>query len=161
MNTASQIGAFAFQTGQWRVHHQKLRERLTGSSDWAKFDGTCSAMEIMSGSGNIEDNFLDDPEGAYQASGLRRIDPVTGEWTIWWFDQRHAGVDPPMRGRFEGETGKFYCDDNLNGVAIRVRFTWSRVNTDTPRWEQAFSADDGESWETNWIMDFERIAETS
>ena len=37
---------------------------------------------------------------------------------------------------------------------IRVRFIWSGVTTPTPRWEQAFSDDGGETWETNWVMDF-------
>jgi hypothetical protein len=27
------------------------------------------------------------------------------------------------------------------------------------RWEQAFSEDGGRTWETNWIMDYTRIAE--
>jgi hypothetical protein len=30
------------------------------------------------------------------------------------------------------------------------------VDTPTPRWEQAFSEDGGETWETNWVMDFAR-----
>jgi hypothetical protein len=42
------------------------------------------------------------------------------------------------------------------GRPILVRFTWSRVMTRTPRWEQSFSADGGETWERNWIMDFTR-----
>jgi hypothetical protein len=37
-----------------------------------------------------------------------------------------------------------------------VRFLWSRTAAPSPRWEQAFSADGGVSWETNWIMDFTR-----
>ena len=49
-----------------------------------------------------------------------------------------------LRGRRHASTGR----------PIRVRFTWSRVTTPTPRWEQAFSDDDGETWETNWVMDF-------
>jgi len=28
----------------------------------------------------------------------------------------------------------------------------------TPRWEQAFSANGGKAWETNWIMDFTRAS---
>jgi hypothetical protein len=30
------------------------------------------------------------------------------------------------------------------------------VDTPGPRWEQAFSGDGGETWETNWIMEFTR-----
>lgn len=110
----------------------------------------------MGGAGNVEDNVLDDPGGSYRAATLRRIDPATGEWTIHWFDQRHSEVDPPMRGHFSGDTGTFTCEDRLDGRPVRVRFIWSRIASDSPRWEQAFSADGGESWETNWIMDFAR-----
>ncbi len=152
----NQHSRFAFQTGIWRVHHRKLRERLNGCTDWSEFTGTSAAREIMDGAGNIEDNFLNDPVGAYHAAALRRIDPVSGEWTITWFDQRYSDVGPAMRGHFKGSTGTFLCDDVLDDNLISVRFIWSRTGTANPRWEQAFSADGGENWETNWIMDFER-----
>ena len=38
-----------------------------------------------------------------------------------------------------------------------MRFDWSRVKTSSPLWEQSFSGDDGKSWETNWVMEFERV----
>jgi hypothetical protein len=153
-----QHGRFAFQTGIWRVHHRKLHTRLQNCADWVEFSGTCEAREIMGGAGNIEDNFLDDPAGSHHAAALRRIDPASGEWTITWFDQRSSDVDPAMRGIFEGPTGTFLCDDMFGGTFIRVRFIWSRTDTDSPRWEQAFSNDGGIHWETNWIMDFERLS---
>jgi hypothetical protein len=37
-----------------------------------------------------------------------------------------------------------------------MRFIWSRIGPTSARWEQAFSADGGASWEMNWIMDFTR-----
>jgi hypothetical protein len=36
----------------------------------------------------------------------------------------------------------------------RVRFLWTQVTSGRPHWEQAFSADAGANWETNWTMDF-------
>jgi hypothetical protein len=39
-----------------------------------------------------------------------------------------------------------------------VRFLWTQNDGEGPRWEQAFSADGGVSWETNWIMRFMRCA---
>ena len=38
-----------------------------------------------------------------------------------------------------------------------MRFTWSGVTTKTPRWEQAFSDDGGETWETNFVTEFTRM----
>ena len=50
--------------------------------------------------------------------------------------------------------GVFEGEDTFEGRPIRVRFTWTGVTTETPHWEQAFSEDGGETWETNWVMDF-------
>ena len=60
-------------------------------------------------------------------------------------------------GRFENGVGTFYADDTFKGKPIRVRFLWTRVMSNTPHWEQAFSADAGRTWETNWTMDFTKM----
>ncbi len=62
----------------------------------------------------------------------------------------------PVIGQFQDGLGVFYADDVLNGIAIRVRFTWSVPADGAPRWEQAFSTDSGITWETNWKMKFTR-----
>jgi hypothetical protein len=70
---------------------------------------------------------------------------------------RHPGtLDTPMVGRFENAVGTFYANDTLAGRPIRVRFLWTLPKPDMPRWEQAFSADAGATWETNWVMEFTR-----
>ena len=62
-------------------------------------------------------------------------------------------------GFFAGDIGLFEGDDTVDERPIRVRFVWSGVTTPTPRLEQAFSDDDGETWETNWVMDFTRTSQ--
>ena len=57
---------------------------------------------------------------------------------------------------FEDGVGTFFADDVHDGKAIKLRFLWLDTDTDSPRWEQAMSPDGGQSWETNWTMDFER-----
>ncbi len=42
------------------------------------------------------------------------------------------------------------------GRDITVRYKWSDITATTARWEQAFSPDGGQSWETNWTADFTR-----
>jgi hypothetical protein len=66
-----------------------------------------------------------------------------------------------VTGSFSGDTGIFEGEDTFENRPIRVRFTWSRVTSPRPRWEQAFSDDDGTTWETNWIMDFTRPLEAA
>jgi hypothetical protein len=63
-----------------------------------------------------------------------------------------------MVGAFEGDRGEFYGEETSEGKPVRCRFVWTVVNEVTARWEQAFSADDGLNWETNWTMDFTRVS---
>jgi hypothetical protein len=156
--TANSTNGFAFQTGEWRVLHRKLKQRLVGSNDWFQFDGTCRAWAILGGNGNIGDNWLHDPNGAYAAAAVRRLDPETGVWSIWWVDSRFPGIDQPLHGTFKDGVGTFHSEDALNGKPIRVRFIWSKITSDSAQWEQAFSPDNGATWETNWVMTFERLA---
>lgn len=150
------MGDFGFQTGEWRVRHRKLGTRLVGATDWLEFGGTCRAFEVMGGEANVEDQYLDDPAGACRASAFRRFDRETGQWSIWWHDARSGVLDPPVTGRFEDGVGTFFAEDWLNGQPIRIRFVWSGITADSARWEQAFSADGGATWEVNWTMAFER-----
>ncbi len=156
--SASSANDFDFIIGDWRVHHRRLKERLSGCREWVEFEGSSSARKILGGFGNIDDNVLDLPDGPYRAATLRSFDPATGLWSIWWLDGRRPHqLDVPVVGRFENGTGLFYADDTLDGAPIKVRFTWSSLDTDAARWEQAFSDDGGNSWETNWTMDFVRM----
>lgn len=147
---------FDFVIGDWTVKHRRLKERLVGSEDWIEFDGTMSTRKILGGDGNLEDNFLDLPGDPYRAIALRAFDALTMQWSIWWLDGRDpARLDVPVVGRFADGKGLFYANDQVGGVPIKIRFTWFSSDIE-PRWEQAFSNDDGSTWETNWTMDFYR-----
>ncbi len=61
-----------------------------------------------------------------------------------------------MVGRFDGGIGRFFGDDQHEGIPIRVRFVWDEITPTSARWQQAFSIDGGETWETNWVMRFQR-----
>jgi hypothetical protein len=155
--TPSSARDFDFLAGNWQVQHRRLRERLAGCDDWQTFDGTCAMRAILGGQGNLDDNLLNLPGGAYRAASLRAFDPQTGLWAIWWLDDRHPHqLDVPVQGGFADGVGSFYADDTFNGQPIRVRFRWTDTASAAPRWEQAFSADGGASWEVNWTMVFTR-----
>lgn len=152
---------FDFLRGHWRVHHRRLRERLAGDDRWEEFEGRCSMQPLMAGFGNVDDNLLHLPAGSYRAVGLRSFDRATRRWAIWWLDERQPHtIETPVVGSFENGVGTFLADDTFKGRPIKVRFQWTETHTAEPRWAQAFSADGGKTWETNWSMRFERIAGT-
>jgi hypothetical protein len=155
--SATHNTAFDFEIGRWRVKHRYLKKRLAGCSDWESFEGSCEMRPILGGNGNIEDNVLHISSGSYRAVALRSFDPASGDWAIWWLDHRAPHrLDVPVVGRFENGVGTFMADDTIDGAPVKLRFLWLDTDTETPRWEQALSADGGTSWETNWTMDFER-----
>ena len=148
---------FDFLRGRWQVRHRRLVKRLAGCTDWEVFDGRSELWLVMGGAGTVDDNVIDLPSGSYRAATLRSWDPATQNWQIWWLDARMpTEIGTPMRGRFEDGTGTFYADESFEGRPIRVRFLWLHTRSARPRWEQAFSTDGGQSWETNWEMDFSR-----
>src|ERR1017187_880121 len=147
---------FDFWMGRWNVHNRRLRERLKGSTTWDEFEATCVARELAGGLGN-EDEYRTDFAGGFVGMTFRFYNPTTKLWAIYWADSRRGVLDPPVVGSFSGDTGVFEGTDTFEGRPIRVRFIWSRLTPATARWEQAFSADEGSTWETNWVMDMTRV----
>lgn len=149
---------FDFFVGDWNVRHRRLRRRLAGDDHWVEFGGRTQMRKTLGGLGNVDENVLDLPGGRYEAVTLRLYRPDEARWSIWWIDGRDPHLEPPVHGSFENGVGTFFGDDTFEGKPIRVRFVWSHITPRSARWEQAFSPDQGRSWETNWRMDFERRA---
>lgn len=148
---------FDFVIGDWLVSHKRLKERLADCNEWVEFDGAMSTRKILGGFGNLEDNVLRFPDGEFRAIALRSYDQFTKKWSIWWLDGRFPGqMDVPVVGEFQDGVGMFFAKDTFGNMPITIRFVWSQVDTDELRWEQAFSIDDCNTWETNWTMSFHR-----
>ena len=146
---------FDFFFGSWKVRHRLLKERLAGCQEWVEFNGVCRVQPLLDGSANVDDNFLERPDGHYRAASLRSYDANKQAWSIWWLDGRFPGdLDTPVVGRFAHGVGEFTVEIIFQGKPTLIRFNWTRTATATPRWAQAFSPDAGQTWETNWIMDF-------
>ena len=152
---------FDFWMGSWAIDNRRLRERLAGCEDWDEFEATSTVWALPDVLGN-QDEFRTDYAGGFVGMSFRFFDPETRQWSIYWADSRRPGrIDPPVVGAFDGDVGTFLSEEEFQGRPITVRFIWSGVTTPTPRWEQAFSEDGGETWETNWVMDFTRKEEGS
>jgi hypothetical protein len=144
-------------TGSWEVRHERLKERLTGNHEWEEFNGKSAFWSTLGGLGNVDDNIIDIPSGSYRGVSIRAFDPKSEKWAIWWLDGRNPTyIEPPVLGGFEGDTGTFIGRDTLRGQPILMRFRWHDVRSQRPWWEQAFSPDDGATWEVNWRNYFTR-----
>jgi hypothetical protein len=154
MDDESQIHGFDFLFSRWNVHHRRLAVRGQGSDDWREFEGTSETRPLLGGLCNIEEHVIPGQEVAGIA--LRTFDRAAKQWSIYWVAERDGLIQPPVVGGFKDGVGIFEGDDVDGGRPVRVRFLWRDLPPDKARWEQAFSYDGGASWETNWIMDFDR-----
>ena len=155
MNETDGRHDFDFLHGSYKVNNRRLRERLRGSTEWVEFEATNLCRRTLGGLGN-EDEYRTDFWPDFTGMAFRFFNPATRLWAIYWADSQRGTLEPPVYGRFTNGRGEFGGDEMFGGKPIRVRFLWTRLDTASPRWEQAFSTDGGKAWEANWVMDFER-----
>jgi hypothetical protein len=147
---------FDFLIGTWKIHHRRLVERLKGSTDWEEFTGETVDRKILDGLGNLDENILHRKTGLVHAISLRLFNPESKEWSIHWSTNLTGTLDVPIVGGFKDGRGEFYSQEVFENRHIYNCFIWSKITADSCQWEQAFSTDGGKTWETNWIMEFER-----
>jgi hypothetical protein len=148
---------FDFLIGTWRVHHHMLKERLKDSEAWTEFKGDMVSRKILNGTGNMDDNIIQMKNGWIHAITLRLFNPASKEWSIYWSTDQTGILDVPVIGGFKDGRGEFYSQEIFEGRHIYNRFIWSKITSNSCQWEQAFSEDGGTTWETNWVMEFERV----
>jgi hypothetical protein len=156
------IHDFDFLHGTWRVHNRRLRTPLAGSSEWYEFEARAVERPLWDGQANLEEYDGTLPDGTrVRGLALRLYEPDAQRWTISWASGATGLLDVPMVGTFVDGRGEFLCRDTHAGRPIAVRFVWTSDGPDAARWEQAFSADGGATWETNWIMAFTRASDAA
>jgi hypothetical protein len=152
---------FDFLPGRWQIENRKrVRPLVQGDDEWIEFEAVGEAMPILGGLGNIDRYRAPDFPGrpGFEGFTLRLYEPRTDLWRIWWASTANTGpLEEPVIGRFDGDVGRFECDDIIDGVALRVRYEWKVLGPDDASWEQLFSFDGGETWDSNWQMRSTRI----
>ncbi len=147
---------FDFLVGTWSSKQRRLRKVLAGNDDWYELAATTRCWSIFDGGGNVDEVRFEDSSAGLT---VRLYDPATDLWSLYWARPGTGLALPPTVGRFEADgCGRFYDDEEWEGQPIRVRFLWSEITPESCRWEQAFSTDQGKTWEPNWTADFTRTA---
>ena len=143
---------FDFFVGNWNIHNKKLKSRLTDCTEWVEFESTQEMRKILNGLGNT-DNFLAEFDGKpFEGMTLRLFNPQTRLWSIYWTDSNTGVLDPPVVGSFENNIGHFFTKDIFNRKKIIMVFRWDARDKNNPVWSQAYSPDNGATWEWNWYM---------
>ncbi|MFJ4555031.1 hypothetical protein ACIP4Q_02875 [Streptomyces massasporeus] len=150
---------FDFFHGDWDVLHRRRTDFLDPDGDWEEFPSTTRCQPLFDGAANLDE--IDMPHLSAKGATLRLFDRESEQWSLYWASSISGTLFPPVVGRFEEGIGTFYGDDTYDGKDIRARFVWSGVSARSARWEQAFSVDGGNSWVTNWIMEFTRPSGTT
>jgi hypothetical protein len=146
---------FDFLVGDWHIANRRLSKPLDNRTDWDEFPATLTCRHLIGGVANVDEMFV--PERGFNGMSLRTFDLDRQEWSIFWVNDRNGRLDlPPVVGVFTAGVGTFTCDDTYEGAPIRVRYTWSDITPTSAHWDQAFSADGGQTWETNWSMELTR-----
>lgn len=148
---------FDFLQGTWHVRNRKLKARLENCDDWFGFDAVLDMRKTLNGIGNFETFNAEIDGKPFAGEAVRLFNPKTQLWSIYWADSNFGVLDEnPVVGSFENGVGKFYAKDVFNGKEITVLYQWDKTNPDQPIWSQAFSIDEGTTWEWNWHMHLTR-----
>jgi len=149
---------FDFEFGSWKAHIARRLKPLTGSTEWVEYEGTSVVRPWWDGRANIGELRVSGPAGKIEGMSVRLYDPASRQWKIHWANAADGALGEAMVGGFVNGRGEFYNQEMLGNRAILVRFIFSGMSAGrTFRIEQAFSADGGKSWETNWISDFTKV----
>jgi len=156
-STSSSQNDFDFLAGKWKMHHRKLNRRLENCTDWTEFESTDENHKILNGIGDVDILSATFDGKPFEGFTLRLFNPKTKLWSLYWVASDVGVLDPPVVGSFENNVGHFFTKDIFNGKKIIMVFRWDVRDKDHPVWSQAFSPDNGKTWEWNWYNVSERI----
>jgi hypothetical protein len=144
---------FDFYIGKWKIHNRKLKTRLNHCTDWLEFEAMDETRSLLNGLGNMNEYRTQFDGVPLAGMTLRLFNPKTKLWSLYWADGKAGVLDIPVVGSFDGNIGKFYAKDVCEGKNIIVLFHWDKTNPEVPIWSQAFSTDQGKTWDMELVYD--------
>ncbi len=144
---------FDFELGTWTTSVKVLRNPLSGQTpNWIEFKGTSVVKPLLDGRANFVELSVASATGKIEGGPLRLYNPQTRQWNINYANLRNGALTAPVYGGFDGKgRGTFYGQDDVDGRKVIVRFVITQVSKTEIHFDQAFSADGGATWESNWI----------
>jgi ketosteroid isomerase-like protein len=147
---------FDFEIGTWKSHISRRLHPLTGSTTWVEMEATVVIRKVWSGRANLMELEADTPTGHLEELNLRLYNRQTHRWSFNFATSSDGTIAPPMIGEFKNGRGEFRDQEPFNGKTILVRHVFSDISPNSHHFEQAFSADGGQTWEPNFVATLTR-----
>jgi hypothetical protein len=142
---------FDFELGTWHTHLRRLVRPLTGSTTWVEYDGTSVVRPVWNGRANLVELDVSGPAGHIVGLSLRLYDPEAHTWSLNYATATGGTMGVPTVGGFKDGRGEFFDHEVYDGKRISVRNVIGEITPSSYRFEQAFSQDEGQTWEVNWV----------
>ena len=142
---------FDYLIGKWTMKNKHLNARLANCKEYTEFESSVEDHAGLEGNGNFDvvRRKLDNGT-VYEGRTIRTFDPQTKLWRLYWTDSNGGPLDPPQLGSFTDGIGLFFAKDYQVGRPVIVVFRWDKRDPEHPLWSQAFSDDNGKTWEWNY-----------
>ena len=144
---------FDWEIGTWTTRVRVLQNPLTGEAPkWAEFEGTSVVKPLLDGRANFVELSVARTGGKIEGGSLRLYNPQSRQWSLNYASLRNGLLTAPVYGGFDATgRGTFYGQDTVGDRFVLVRFIITRTSDKEAHFEQAYSADGGMNWETNWF----------
>lgn len=142
---------FEFEFGRWSTVVRRLAKPLSGEQSWLEYRGTTVVRPLLDGRANIAELAIEGEAGRIAGVSLRLYEPEQRRWSLNFANVGSGLLTAPVVGGFRDGRGEFFGTETIAGREVRVRFVISEMTRDSARFEQAFSLDQGRTWEVNWI----------
>jgi hypothetical protein len=151
---------FDFLVGKWKMYNRRLNKRLENHTEWTEFISWDENHHLLNGNANMDTYSTTEMPGMegkpFEGVTIRLFNPKTRLWSLYWVASNVGVLDPPVVGSFEKGIGHFFTKDTFNGKPIIMMFRWDVRDKNRPVWGQAFSPDNGKTWEWNMFNVSER-----
>src|SRR5262245_35703073 len=156
--------------GTWFVHHTQMPRPLSGKAmeyTGVGFVSRTVVRPLVGGPSALIESDATLPDSSHRReASLLTYNPNIRQWTIRRIDVDSGKPQPALTGNFIEERGGILIGDfigqqEFESRTVLVRHHWRLAGLNWAQWEQAFSADGGRTWETNWRSEYRRVGDTS
>lgn len=144
---------FDFWLGEWDVN---LRVRQKDLSWKDQHRSTARIYSILGGKAILE--LWSEGERGLNGYSLRYYNPAKNKWDMWlnWPSNNQSATNG-MECVFRHNRAECFSKRKIDpGTNLISRYTFSDVQANSIRWDDAYSRDEGKTWSSNWIMEFSR-----